>query len=430
MPASTIAGLRTTAHTRRILSCFTLVFIIVSLTALPCRAQSARQWSAARNWLVETELATAGIKSPTILAAMREVPRHEFVPEEFRQHSYLDTTLPIGHGQTISPPFIVAWMTDQLAPEPTDRVLEIGTGSGYQAAVLSRLAADVYTIEIHEPLGKQAAQALKRVGYKNIHTRIGDGFKGWPEAAPFDKIMVTCSPEKVPAPLAEQLKEGGRMLIPVGESFQQNLCVLVKQDGKLRVATRTPTFFVPMTGKADSLRSEVNEPLTPLANGDFEETLESGEPAGWYYLRQARLVEGGPQDGSGHYLQFSNQVPGRRAHVLQSIGVDGSQVSQLSVETWVMAEGLPAADKANPGDGAKLYLSFFDANRRTVGEQTIGLWHGSFPWRRQSGVVRVPPTAIGVTVAVGLFGATGELACDAIQVRSVQQRTATKSRPR
>lgn len=405
-----------------------LAWALLLLGALPCRAQSPRQWDAARNWLVETELATAGIKAPTILAAMREVPRHEFVPAEFRQHSYLDTTLPIGHGQTISPPFIVAWMTEQLAPEPADRVLEIGTGSGYQAAVLSRLVKDVYTIEIHEPLAKQADQALKRVGYKNVHTRIGDGFKGWPEAAPFDKIMVTCSPEKVPAPLAEQLKEGGRMLIPVGESFQQNLCVLVKQDGKLRVAARTPTFFVPMTGKADAMRTAVNEPLTPVANGDFEETLESGEPAAWYYVRQATLQSGGPQESSGHYILFANQVPGRRSHVLQSLGVDGSLVSQLSVEAWVKAAGIVPAEKANPSDGGKLYLSFFDANRRTVGEQTVGFWRGSFDWRRQSGVVHVPVTAIGVTVAVGLFGATGELSCDAIQVHPVQQRTAAKGR--
>lgn len=405
-----------------------LAWAVLMLAALPCRAQTPRQWAAARDWLVETELATAGIKAPTILAAMREVPRHEFVPQEFRQHAYLDTTLPIGHGQTISPPFIVAWMTEQLAPEPMDRVLEIGTGSGYQAAVLSRLVKDVYTIEIHEPLAKQADQALKRVGYKNIHTRLGDGFKGWPEKAPFDKIMVTCSPEKVPAPLAEQLREGGRMLIPVGEGFQQNLCVLVKHDGKLRVATRTPTFFVPMTGKADTLRSVTNEPLTPLANGDFEETLEPGVPAAWYYVRQAAIMSGGPQDDGGHYIQFANQVPGRRSHVLQSIGVDGSLVSQLSVEVWVTAAGITPADKADASDGGKLYLSFFDANRRTVGEKTVGFWRGSFDWRRQSGVVHVPPTAIGVTVAVGLFGSTGELSCDAIQVRPVQQRTAAKGR--
>jgi protein-L-isoaspartate(D-aspartate) O-methyltransferase len=417
-----------TATLSRMLRMSLAIALLLMAVALPCRAQSPRQWAAARKWLVETELATAGIKSPTVLAAMREVPRHEFVPAEFRKHSYLDTTLPIGHGQTISPPYIVAWMTEQLAPEPTDRVLEIGTGSGYQAAVLSRLVKDVYTIEIHEPLAKQAEQSLQRVGYQNIHTRTGDGFRGWSEAAPFDKIIVTCSPEKVPMPLAEQLKEGGRMLIPVGESFQQNLCVLVKQGGKLRVVARTPTFFVPMTGKADSLRTTANEPLTPLANGDFEQLLESGEPAAWYYVRQAALASGGPQDAAGHFIQFSNQVPGRRSHVLQSVGIDGSRVSQLGVETWVKADAIEPADKTNPADGGKLYLSFFDADRRTVGEQTVGFWRDSFDWRRQSGVVHVPPTAIGVTVAVGLFGATGGLACDAIQVRPVQERTAAKNR--
>ena len=403
---------------------------ILSLTmSLPCAGQTPRQWTAARNWLVESELATAGIKDPHVLAAMREVPRHEFVPDELKPYAYLDTTLPIGEGQTISPPFIVAWMTEQLEPQPSDRVLEIGTGSGYQAAVLSRLVKDVYTIEIHETLAETAQQAIKRVGYENVHTRSGDGFRGWPEAAPFDKIIVTCSPEKVPAPLAEQLREGGRMLIPVGESFQQNLCVLVKQDGKLKLATRTPTYFVPMTGRAEAFRADDPAgPLTPLANGDFEETLESGAPAAWYYVRQATLEAGGASGADGKYVRFANEVPGRRSHVLQSIGVDGSKITQLTVETWVKADNIEPANQADARDGGKLFVSFFDANRQTVGEQMVGLWRGSFDWRRQSALVKVPPTAMGATVAVGLFGATGELSCDEIKVRGEPVQTAAKPR--
>jgi protein-L-isoaspartate(D-aspartate) O-methyltransferase len=377
--------------------------------------------------MVESELATSGIKEPTVLAAMREVPRHEFVPVGLRPYAYIDTTLPIGEGQTISPPYIVASMTEQLDPLPTDRVLEIGTGSGYQAAVLSRLVKDVYTIEIHASLARNAKQAIERVGYRNIHTRCGDGFRGWPEAAPFDKIIVTCSPEKVPAPLEEQLREGGRMLIPVGEGFQQELCVLVKENGKLVVAAKTPTYFVPMTGTADVFRSsESGVPLTPLANGNFEEQLKRGVPAAWYYVRQATLEAGGASAREGHFIRFANKVPGRRSHVLQSIGVDGRQVSQLNVQTWVKAAGVEPANKTDPDDGGKLTISFFDADRLTIGESTVGLWRGSFDWRRQSGIVTVPPTAIGATVAVGLFGATGELSIDDVDVRPMQMRTAAK----
>lgn len=381
-------------------------------------AQTPRELAAARNWLVESELATSGIKSPQILAAMREVPRHEFVPAALRPYAYFDTTLPLGHGQTISPPYIVAWMTEQLDPQPGERVLEIGTGSGYQAAVLSRLVKDVYTIEIQPELAKSAAAALQRVKYKNVHARQGDGFQGWPDAAPFDKIMITCSPENVPAPLAEQLREGGRMLIPIGEGFQQNLCVLVKEGGKLRVAARTPTYFVPMTGVADSLRSPApDEPITPLVNGGFEELLSAGVPAGWFYLRQAEIVSG---DASrpGSFLRFKNAVPGRRSQALQSIGVRGDQVRHLAIEAWISGQNVQPAVPTDPEDGAKLVVTFFDAERNTVAEQVVGLWRDDFTWRKQHAVVRVPPTAIGVTVAVGLFGATGEFACDDITVRA------------
>ncbi len=158
--------------------------------------------------------------------------RHEFIPRSQRDKAYFDMALPIGDAQTISSPFIVAWMTEAIDPQPTDKVLEIGTGSGYQAAVLSSLAAEVYSIEIVRPLGEKAAEVLEDLGYKNVHVRVGDGFQGWPEHAPFDKIIVTCSPESVPQPLIDQLREGGQMIIPVGQRYQQTLYLLTKQDGK------------------------------------------------------------------------------------------------------------------------------------------------------------------------------------------------------
>lgn len=204
-----------------------------------------------REQMVSQQIAGAdrGIRDEKVLRAMRQVPRHEFVPENVRGEAYADRPLPIGHGQTISQPFIVAFMTEKLALQPDHKVLEIGTGSGYQAAVLSVLAKEIYTIEIVEPLGRQAEQKLRRLGYNNVHVRVGDGYKGWPEAAPFDAIMVTCAPEAVPKPLVDQLKVGGRMIIPVG-SFAQELHILEKKEGGLQQKAVLPVRFVPMTGEA------------------------------------------------------------------------------------------------------------------------------------------------------------------------------------
>jgi len=198
------------------------------------------------------ELAGSGraITNARVLAVMGKVPRHEFVPEHLRSKAYHDRPLPIGHGQPISEPYVVAFMTEKIDPKPADRVLEIGTGSGYQAAVLAELTAEVYTIEIIEDLANRAAATLQRLGYTNVQVRAGDGYKGWPEAAPFDAIIVTCAPEKVPQPLIDQLKDGGRMIIPVGSSSKQQLVLLRKHDGKLDRQAVLPIHFVPMTGQA------------------------------------------------------------------------------------------------------------------------------------------------------------------------------------
>jgi protein-L-isoaspartate(D-aspartate) O-methyltransferase len=204
----------------------------------------------ARKKLVEEQIAAPdrGITHPKVLQIMAAVPRHEFVPENQRDFAYRDEPLPIGYGQTISQPSLVALMTDRLDLKMTDRVLEIGTGSGYQAAILSRLAAEVYSVEILEPLARRAITDLKRLGYDNVKVLIGDGYKGWPEYAPFDAVIVTCAPEHIPQPLINQLKDGGRMVIPVGPPGNQLLYLLQKQGNTIKQQSVLPVRFVPMTG--------------------------------------------------------------------------------------------------------------------------------------------------------------------------------------
>jgi protein-L-isoaspartate(D-aspartate) O-methyltransferase len=198
----------------------------------------------------ETQIYTGKVRlGDSVIDAMSKVAREEFVPEELRARAYENRPLPIGSGQTISQPFIVALMTDLAAVGPESVVLEVGTGSGYQAAVLAEIVDHVYTIEIVEPLGRRATETLARLGYDNVTTRIGDGYRGWPEAAPFDAIVVTAAPEEVPVPLIEQLKVGGRIVIPVGpQDRTQSLRVLEKSiDGSVETSEVLPVMFVPFT---------------------------------------------------------------------------------------------------------------------------------------------------------------------------------------
>jgi protein-L-isoaspartate(D-aspartate) O-methyltransferase len=203
-----------------------------------------------REEMVRNQLAAGGIRKAEVLQAMAEVPRHEFVPASLRPYAYADGPLPIGHGQTISQPFIVAYMTQALELSKEDTVLEIGTGSGYQAAILGKLTKEVYTIEIVPPLAESARAVLSKLGFENVHVRQGDGYLGWPEKAPFDAIIVTCAPDHVPEPLISQLKEGGRLVIPVGATGGiQQLVLLRKRNGQISKEKMLDVRFVPMTGK-------------------------------------------------------------------------------------------------------------------------------------------------------------------------------------
>ena len=222
--------------------------LVAAIATTSCRQHTppSADFAAQRQRMVEQQLKPRGIKDERVLAAMAKVPREQFIPADARTDAYEDGPLPIGYDQTISQPYIVAFMTEQLRPKSSDRVLEIGSGSGYQAAILAELVADVYTIEIVEPLAKSAEATVQRLGYKNVHIRIGDGYKGWAEAAPFDAVIVTCAPEKVPEPLVDQLKDGGRMVIPVGERFAQQLHLFEKKNGQLKESVTLPVRFVPM----------------------------------------------------------------------------------------------------------------------------------------------------------------------------------------
>ena len=253
-----------TWHTH-ILSTVTILTVTLSLT-LAC-GQGSRssqpikelERTMERNDMVSQQIVRRGVKNPAVLEAMRRIPRHKFVPDSYLEEAYEDHPLPIGHGQTISQPYIVAFMTEALELNREEKVLEIGTGSGYQAAVLAELAAEVFTIEIVEPLATQAAGTLRELGYHNVNVRAGDGYQGWPEEAPFDAIILTAAPDHVPQPLIDQLAVGGRMILPVG-SFSQQLILFRRTEAGLERTNLLPVSFVPMTGEAEQGPSTQDNP--------------------------------------------------------------------------------------------------------------------------------------------------------------------------
>ena len=237
----------------KIILSFLLISILFFHGFSLCLAAENGDFARLRDRMVKGQIIARGVSDPGVLKAMEKVKRHVFVPERYRAHAYNDHPLPIGKGQTISQPYIVAFMTEALALKPKDRVLEIGTGSGYQAAILAELVDEVYTVEIVGELAKRAKQTLEKLGYRNIHVKTGDGYKGWPEKAPFDAVIVTCAPEKIPRPLVQQLKEGGRMIIPVGKAGSiQRLVKLTKKDGKIKKHEEMLVRFVPMVKGRDS----------------------------------------------------------------------------------------------------------------------------------------------------------------------------------
>ena len=271
-------------------------------------------------------------------------------------------------------------------------------------------------------LGLQAERDLKRLGYENVNVRVGDGFKGWPEAAPFDSIIVTCSPESVPQPLVDQLREGGKMVIPVGERYQQTLYLMTKENGKLIEKSLRPTLFVPMTGSAEERRRNLPDGTKPVVvNGDFEADIRSEDRSagdyvpGWYYGRQFRLVQ--ESQGGSNFVRFENQTAGRDSHLLQGLAVDGSTVGRIRLKARVRTEGVAAG--ARPDQLPTVAISFYDDQRRDLGTYWTTVFKGTKDWKEDSRVFRVPPQAREAIVRIGLFGATGTADFDDVSIEAL-----------
>ncbi len=367
--------------------------------------------------MVETAVRQAGVTDERVLSSMLQTRRHEFVLRRDQFRAYLDAGVPIGSAQTISSPFIVAYMTQMLDPQPTDRVLEIGTGSGYQAAILSPLVKEVYSIEIVEALGKRAAKVLKKLKYENVFTKIGDGYKGWEEHAPFDKVIVTCSPEDVPQPLVDQLREGGLLIVPMGQRHQQTLYLMIKKDGKLVTEALRPTLFVPMTGAAEDARKVKPDPTDPqILNFDFEEGLdEKGFVKGWYYQRRLELIAGDEAPSGEHYVKFSNDVPGQHAHVMQGFAIDGRSVSAVDFEAHLKLENVKRGIYNE--DIPVAMISFYDEDRRHLKDAVLDPLSFNKDWHKlEMKSIRVPIATKDAIVRIGMFGATGTAKFDAVKL--------------
>ncbi|MDA0834573.1 MAG: protein-L-isoaspartate(D-aspartate) O-methyltransferase [Planctomycetota bacterium] len=407
-------SLKNVSRTHRFCSWIICTAIFAGLLAPAAWAFARDFYREARLHMVKEYIEGEGISDRRVLESMRSVPRHEFVPSGLRKKAYMDQALPIGHQQTISPPFIVAYMTQTIEPQENDIVLEIGTGSGYQAAVLSSLVEEVFTIEIVEELGQQAGRRLDKLGYDNVHSKVGDGYLGWPEHAPFDKIIVTCSPEDVPTPLVDQLREGGKMLIPLGERYQQVFHLFEKKDGEL-VATRLiPTLFVPMTGKSEDEREIKPDPLHPkIVNGGFElDENEDGRADGWHYQRQTEIVEGTAPQGD-FFLKITNDEPGRAAQILQGTAVDGERIGKIRLRFRLRLSNV----RRGPGkyDEPGFTWVFYDKDRRTIRDVFLGPWTGSRRWTQETVEIPVPPNAKEMIFGVGLLGGTGEINVDEVE---------------
>jgi len=396
------------------------LWIAAGAPRLESQQGKSESFESLREQLIKNVLVPNGIRDQRVLQSVGSTPRHEFVPKKLAHLAYQDIAIAIGESQTISSPYIVSLMTQSLDPKPTDKVLEIGTGSGYQAAILSPLVQDVYTIEIVEDLGQRTKQFLADMNYKNVHCLIGDGFKGWKEHAPFDKIIVTCSPEKVPEPLVEQLKEGGMMIVPIGERYQQMLFLMRKVDGKLEREALQPTLFVPMTGAAEDAREITPDPKNPkLENPGFEEQLIKGSRIpGWYYQFGCVVVQDANAPTGKSVVEFRSDDANAPSMLLQGLALDGSVVKKIKLGGWITTENVKLG--RNPEASPSIAIQYFDSNRTRIGFNHISGFKGSRKWKKEDEIFRVPPTTREVIVSVGLFGSVGMARFDDVFIEAVK----------
>jgi protein-L-isoaspartate(D-aspartate) O-methyltransferase len=266
-------------------------------------------------------------------------------------------------------------------------------------------------------LGDQARATLRRLKYTNVHVRVGDGFKGWPEAAPFDRIMVTCSAAEVPAPLLAQLKEGGRLIMPLGEDYQQSLWQYTKVDGRLRRERLIPTVFVPMTGEAKTIREAGTPfPRVQLINGGFEGLdPASGKLASWYHQRQLRLQQDPSAPEGVRFVTFQNATKGRQAHASQAFAIDGRETP--TIEVCGTVRGTDIQPGAGKDQIAAVVITFYDQQRDVLRQEAIGNWRGSFGWQRFLHTIAVPAATREAIVHLGLLGAVGTLSFDALTIQ-------------
>lgn len=392
--------------------------VIVGLFGGFCAYAADDRFREERLKMVQESLVREGVTNRRVIESMSQVPRHEFVPGPLQKQAYVDVALAIGHQQTISPPFVVGYMTETLDPQPADKVLEIGTGSGYQAAVLSSLVKEVYSIEIVGPLGREAEKRLKRLKYDNVTCKVGDGYLGWAEHAPFDKIIVTCSPEKVPQPLVDQLREGGRMLVPLGERYQQVFYLFEKQGGQLKPTKLIPTLFVPMTGKSEDLREVKPDPASPkILNGSFEKDENKDDRAdNWHHQRQMERVKDDSRDGE-YVAEFQNEDLGRLSQVLQGLAIDGRKVASINVSFDLKMEAAQAGSQSH--EKPSLVVHLYDSVRRPIGDAVVGPYLRRQDWERVGRKIEIPKETREAIVRIGLNGATGKMWVDNVKLTFV-----------
>lgn len=384
------------------------------LSVQPVAAQSGlRELLEARRRMVSEEIEAQGIENERLLEAMREVPREQFLPLPKRKLAYLNVVVTFGDGQVILPPLVTAHLIEQLNPQKNDKVLVIGAGSGYSTALLSRMCREVDAVEIDPAIAKTAEEVFARLKFTNIKMRVGDGFEGWKEHAPYQRIIVECSPENVPQPLVDQLAEGGVLLVPVGDEFDQTMHLCQKENGKLTTLSLWPTLLLPMKGKAEELRSQSATPRDPaLLNGGFEELVPSTKdvPASWAYVRQGRAIADSSCPEGSNSLSFINVTPGVAATALQAFPVDGKKISELAIACKIWGK------EVRPGQNRqqlpRVEVRFFDEKRRLVGGDWMGGWNMTFDWVKKDHVFAVPRQAKFAVIRIGLGGAVGEIRFD------------------